>query len=177
MVVILFYHDRPQPLVGHMPLDALDTAGNSAAIEDMTYFNSTIPLFWIIINLFHLMAEFLIFLLPVWGYTNQSFVIGASWKLQGTAKLWYRVIFKVMPDERNYLSYCSFANMAVAFFNISFSILRRWFSFWSALYSLRVTVCSSEILMGDNCFTQVLRVLLLTPYSCSSWGYEVPPAL
>lgn len=45
MVVILFYHDRPQPLVGHMPLDALDTAGNSAAIEDMTYFNSTIPLF------------------------------------------------------------------------------------------------------------------------------------
>ena len=45
MVVILFYHDRPQPLVGHMPLDTLDTAGNSAAIEDMTYFNSTIPLF------------------------------------------------------------------------------------------------------------------------------------
>ena len=41
--------------------------------------------------------------------------------------------------------------MAVAFFSISFSILRRWISFWRALYSLRVTVSSSDTLIGERC--------------------------
>ena len=53
----------------------------------------------------------------------------------------------VPDDKENILSYCSFANMAVAFFKISFSILRRWISFWRALYSLRVTVSSSDTLL------------------------------
>ena len=113
-----FYHYRPQPLFDHMSLDTLYTAGYSVAIEGTAYFNSAIPLFWIIINLFHLMAEFLILLLSVWGYTNQSFVIGASWNLQGAAKLGYRVMIQVVLDKRHNLGYCSFANMAVAFFYI-----------------------------------------------------------
>ena len=60
-------------------------------------------------------------------------------------------------------------------FSISFSILRRWISFWRALYSLRVTVSSSDTLIGESCFTQPLIVLRFTPYSRSSlplrnWG-------
>lgn len=67
--------------------------------------------------------------------------------------------------------------MAVAFLNISFSIFRRCISFCSALNSLRVTVSSSDTLIGDSCFTQLLSVLRFMPYSRSSFGYEVPQAL
>lgn len=63
------------------------------------------------------------------------------------------------------------------FFNISFLILRRWFSFWNTLYSLRVTLSSSDTLMGESCFTRLLRVLRFTRYSRLSCGYEIPPAL
>lgn len=68
----------------------------------------------------------------IWWYTNQSLVIGTPWEFQGTAELRYGIVFKVALDERYNFSYCSFANMAFAFFNISFSVLRRWFSFCRA---------------------------------------------
>lgn len=45
----------------------------------------------------------------------------------------------------------SVMQMTVAFFSISFSVLRRWVSFWRALYSLRVTVSSSDTLIGERC--------------------------
>ena len=47
----------------------------------------------------------------------------------------------------------------------------------STWINLRVIVLSSDTLMGENCFTQLLSVLRFTPYSRSSCGYEVPPAL
>ena len=37
-------------------------------------------------------------------------------------------------------------------------------------------VSSLDTLIGESCFTQLLSVLRFTPYSRSSYGYEVPPA-
>lgn len=43
MMVVFFYYNRAQPLLCHMPLNPFYTAGSSAAIEDMAYFNRPIP--------------------------------------------------------------------------------------------------------------------------------------
>ena len=131
----------------HMPRNQLDTVGGSAVIEYMAYFDSFLPFLWILICLFHFLAKRFIFLPPVWRYTDQSLVIGISWESQGIAK-WHRVIDSVILHKSHNVSYCSFVNMVVAFFNISFSILRSWISFWSAIYCLSVTVSSSDTLMG-----------------------------
>ena len=45
IVVILFYHYRPQPLFCHMPLDTLYAAGCPIAIEGTAYFDGAIPPF------------------------------------------------------------------------------------------------------------------------------------
>ncbi len=71
----------------------------------------------------------------------------------------------------------SVMQMTVAFFSISFLVLRRWVSFWRALYSLRVTVSPADTLIKESCFPQLLIVLRFTPYSRSSCGYEILPAL
>ena len=70
----------------------LDAAGRSVVIEYTASFASPVSVFWILIGLFHFPAEFFVLLPPVWGYTNQSFVIGASWEFQSAAKLVHRVI-------------------------------------------------------------------------------------
>lgn len=41
------------------------------------------------------------------------------------------------------------------------------------MYSLRITVSSSDILMEENCFPRLLSVLRFTPYSRYGCGYKI----
>ena len=65
MMVVFLYYNRAQSLLCHMPLNQFYAAGSPAAIKGTAYFNCPIPLLWIFISFLYLLAESLIFLLPV----------------------------------------------------------------------------------------------------------------
>lgn len=67
------------------------------------------------------------------------------------ANIWYSLSSIILGKSHN-IGYYSFANMVVAFFNISFLILRHCISFCKDLNSLSVTISLSDILIGENCF-------------------------
>lgn len=69
-------------------------------------------------------AEFFVQLPLLQRYTNQILIISTPWEFQGITKLGYQVIRQIVLNKSHNLGYRSFVNMAVAFFHISFSILK-----------------------------------------------------